>query len=154
MALEDEVRSLRAVPLFAKVDAAKLKLLAFTSERLEFAEGEILFEQGDSGTSAYIVLEGEAEVLIEGGGGQGPIKVATLGQNDIIGEIAMLTDVPRTATIRAGTRLVALKISKDVFLRLVRDFPEMGVEIMRELARRLNETTRQLQAAKSAASGG
>lgn len=153
MTLEDEVRSLRAVPLFAKVDAAKLKLLAFTSERLEYAEGDILFEQGDSGTSAYIILEGEAEVLVEGGEDQRPIKVATLGQNAIIGEIAMLTDVPRTATIRAGARLVALKISKDVFLRLVRDFPDMGVEIMRELARRLNETTRQLQAAKAAGGG-
>lgn len=148
MTLDDEVSCLRAVPLFAKVDANKLKLLAFTSERLEFAPGETLFEQGEAGNSAYIILEGEAAVLIESPHGR--VRVATLHQYAIVGEIAMLCDVPRTATIEATTPLTALKISKDVFMRLVHDFPDMAVEIMRELARRLDETTQQLREAKMA----
>jgi CRP-like cAMP-binding protein len=148
MTLDEEVSFLRAVPLFSKIDANKLKLLAFTSERLEFAPGDVLFEQGEAGTSAYVILKGEADVLVQGT--DGLIKVATLHQYAVVGEIAMLCDVPRTATVKAATELTALKVSRDVFLRLVHDFPDMGVEMMRELARRLEETTKQLREAKMA----
>jgi CRP/FNR family transcriptional regulator, cyclic AMP receptor protein len=52
---------LRKIPQFAKVDPAKLKLLAFTSERLKYLAGDELFHQGDHGDAAYIILEGEAD---------------------------------------------------------------------------------------------
>ena len=78
----------------------------------------------------------------------GPIKVASVGRNDIIGEIAILLDVPRTATVQATSDLQTLKITKDLFFRMVTDFPEMGVEIMRVLAHRLDATNAQLRAAR------
>lgn len=143
MSMKEEVEVLRNIPLFAKLEPAKLKLLAFTSERLTFDPGQPLFQQGDAGDAAYIVMEGAADVLIETP--KGPVKVANLGRNAIVGEIAILCDVPRTATVVAQERTVTLKINKDTFFRLVNEFPQMAVEIMRELARRLEKTNEQLR---------
>ncbi len=145
MSLNEEVDLLRKIPLFAKIEPAKLKLLAFTSERLSFADGQELFHQGDAGDKAFIIVEGEAEVLVDSPGGE--LKVATLAENDLVGEIAILIDVPRTATVRAASALTTLAISKERFFEMIAEFPEMAVEIMRELAHRLEKTTNQLRAA-------
>lgn len=147
MTLQEDVDLLRNIPLFAKIEPSKLKLLAFTSERLTFDPDESLCRQGDPGDAAYIIVDGEADVLVDTPGG--PITVARVGKNDIVGEIAILCDVPRTATVTARTELTTLKISKDLFFQLVGQFPEMSIEIMRALASRLEKTTRQLQEAKS-----
>ena len=130
--LQEDVDLLRNVPLFRNLDAAKLKLLAFTSERLTYSAGESLFNQGDSGDTAYVIVQGEADIIIDTPAG--PITVATVKQNDWVGEIAILCDVPRTATITAKSKLITLRISKDVFFQLVMQFPQMSVEVMRELA--------------------
>lgn len=147
MLLKDEVELLRRVPLFANVAPAKLKLLAFTSERISYASGQTLFHQGDQGDAAYVVLSGSAEVLVDSPSGQ--IKVATVEPNSIVGEIAILCEVARTATVKASGPLEALRIRKDHFLRLLAEFPEMTVEIMRVLADRLSHTTAELTEARS-----
>ena len=146
MSLKEEVEILRQIPLFAKIEPSKIKLLAFTSERLTFQPGDLLCQQGDNGDAAYFIMSGEANVIVETP--SGPLTVATLGKNDVVGEIAILIDVPRTATIKAATELTALKITKDVFFRMVTEFPEMAVEMMRVLAERLVRTTDDLQKAK------
>ena len=145
MSLNEEVELLRNIPLFAKLEPSKLKLLAFTSERITYEGGQDLFRQGDMGDAAYIIVEGAADVIVDTPNGE--LTVASLGRNDFVGEIAILCDVPRTATVRATDRTVTLRITKDLFFRLVREFPEMSVEIMRELAARLEHTTAQLREA-------
>ena len=145
MSLREEVELLQRIPLFANVEASKLKLLAFTSERIAFESGQVLFRQGDAGDAAYIIIEGEAEVLVNGA--SGPIQVAVLGRNDIVGEIAILCDVPRTATIRALQRVVCLRISKDLFLRLINEFPQIAVAVVRELASRVEAGNQKLRTA-------
>ena len=117
MSLIEEVDLLKKIPLFANIEVSKLKLLAFTSERVKFGAGETLFRQDDMGDAAYIIMDGEADVVIDTD--KGPVTVATLHKNDFVGEIAILCDVPRTA-----------------------EFPQMAVEIMRELALRLEKTTK------------
>lgn len=149
MSLNEEVEALRSVPLFAKIEPSKLKLLAFTSERLTFPAGQELFHQGDPGDAAYIILDGQADVVVDTPNGE--FAVAKVGKNDFVGEIAILIDVPRTATIRAETELTTLAITKDLFFRLISEFPDMAVEIMRELAHRLEATTAQLREASSSA---
>lgn len=143
MSLVEEVELLRNIPMFSKIEPSKLKLLAFTSERTTFGSGDVLFSQGDDGDSAYIIVDGEADVLIETN--DGPLTVARFGKNDIVGEIAILTDVPRTATVRASTKLDTMVISKELFFRLVMEFPQIAVEIMRELAKRLEATNTRLR---------
>jgi CRP/FNR family transcriptional regulator, cyclic AMP receptor protein len=145
VSLNEEVELLRNIPLFAKLEPSKLKLLAFTSERITYEADQVLFRQGDVGDAAYIIVDGSAKVLVETG--EGEIEVATLGRNDFVGEIAILCDVPRTATVRASSQTVTLRITKDLFFRLVTEFPQMSVEIMRELASRLEQTTQQLREA-------
>ena len=147
MSLKEEVELLQRIPFFAHIEPAKLKLLAFTSERVGFDPGQVLFKQGDMGDAAYIIIEGDAEVLVDTVGGQA--VVATLGKNAFVGEIAILCDVPRTATVRAKGRVVALRISKELFMRLITEFPQMAIAIMRELAHRLEMTNQRLREALS-----
>lgn len=143
MSLNQEVELLRKIPLFAKIEPSKLKLLAFTSERLVYQVDQVLCRQGDVGDAAYIIIEGEAAVRIASSTGE--IEVARLGSGDVVGEIAILCDVPRTATVTATERVTALKITKELFFRLIGEFPQIAIEIMRELAARLERTNAQLR---------
>ena len=143
MSLQQEVELLRKIPMFANIDPAKLKLLAFTSERLSYADGDILFRQHEPGDAAFLIIAGEADVSIDTD--KGPLTVATLGSHDFVGEIAILCDVPRTATVTARSPLEALRIEKDLFFRLIGEFPEIAKEIMRELAHRLAHSNAQLR---------
>ena len=144
--LSEDVELLRKIPLFASVEPGKLKLLAFASDRQVYKDGQNIFLQGDTGDSAYVVIEGLADVVIQTPDGE--IVVAQLGVNEFIGEISILCDVPRTATIRANGELVTLKIKKEHFLGLISQVPELGIEIMRELAARLSRTTAELTAVR------
>ncbi len=147
MLLNDEVNMLKQVPLLSGIAEAKLKLLAFTSERLTYRCGDVLFRQGEEGDAAYVILQGRAVVLVETPNGE--VKVAELAENSVVGEISIICDVARTATVRAETQLEVLRITKDNFSRLLSDFPEMTLEILRVLATRLSQTTAELSAERS-----
>jgi CRP/FNR family cyclic AMP-dependent transcriptional regulator len=149
MNLNEEVELLKTVPIFAKMEPARLKLLAFTSERMNFGEGQEVCHQGDPGDTMYVILSGVADVLIDSPSGQ--IAVAQIKKNNFFGEIAILTDVPRTATIKAREALTTLKITKDTFYRMVSEFPEIGIEVMRVLAHRLEDTNIKLREATAKA---
>jgi CRP-like cAMP-binding protein len=145
MSLKEEFELLRRVPIFADIEPAKLKLLAFMSERVGFDPGKRLVQQGDPADAAYLIIDGHAEVILETRAG--PVVVATIGANETVGEMGILGDVPRNATVRAKDRVIVLRISKEPFMRMVREFPNMAVSIMRELAQRLDATNHQLSAA-------
>ncbi len=98
MLLKDEVEMLRRVPLFSGVAPAKLKLLAFTSDRVSYKAGQTLFRQGDPADAAYVILTGAADILSDSPSGE--IKVAEIEHDSIVGEIAILCDVSRTATVQ------------------------------------------------------
>jgi CRP-like cAMP-binding protein/ABC-type iron transport system FetAB ATPase subunit len=136
-----EVEVLAKIPLFAGMDRSKLKFLAFTSERLSFDAGEILFRQGEVGDKAYIIVEGTAEVILETDGGDK--RLAMIGKNELFGELALLCDAPRTATVRAETPLTVLGISKDLFVRLIEDDAEISANVSRAIAARLEGTLRE-----------
>ncbi|MBS0538878.1 MAG: cyclic nucleotide-binding domain-containing protein [Proteobacteria bacterium] len=143
MNLNEEVEILKGVPLFAKMEAAKLKLLAFTGERMTFSTDQEVCHQGDPGDAMYVILGGVADVLIDTP--TGPLRVAQLKKNGFFGETAILCDAPRNATIRASESLLTLRITKDMFYRLVTEFPTMAIEMMRELAHRVEDTNRKLR---------
>jgi len=145
MSLNKEVEVLRDVPLFSKIDHTKLKLLAFTSENLIHQDGQFLFREGETGDAAYIVLKGKVAVFIETE--KGSVEVAQLKRGDVVGEISILCDVPRTASVKAVESVQTLKVTKDTFIHLLTEFPEIAIEIMRELASRLNKTNIQLREA-------
>lgn len=147
MILNEEVELLRRVPLFTSVPTAKLKLLAFTSDRVVFAPEQALMRQGETGDAAYLILSGEADVIVDTA--NGPLKVATVGKNDFVGEMAILRDMPRSATVTAACKVMALKITKEIFLQLIADSPGIALEILRILTQRLEATTIALSQARA-----
>ena len=140
--LSNEVELLRRVPLFSGMDPTKLKLLAYTSDVVTYRAGQVLFRRGDLGDAAYVIIRGDAEVSVRTE--TGDIPVAHLRDGDFLGEIAILCDTPRTATVTASSELKALRIRKERFFELLRQFPEMAVELTRLLAERLTRTTAEL----------
>ncbi|MCE4225773.1 Crp/Fnr family transcriptional regulator [Methylobacterium sp. C25] len=142
MTLDTEVSSLKQVPLFREVEPSRLKLLAFTSERVNFESGQRFFSQGDESDAAFLILEGSAAVSLDGP--QGAVQLALLGADALVGEMGILADQPRSATVIAESAVTALRIDRGVFLELLAQFPQIGIAVMRELALRLEQTNRQL----------
>lgn len=126
---------LRNVPLFGGLSAAQLKLLAFTGNVLRFEPGEILMKQGERADSAFVILEGSVEVVGETKSGE--FVIAVQGKNAVMGEMGVICDAPRSATVRARDAVRALKISGDVFLRLACESPQRALYVMRQLSLRL-----------------
>jgi CRP-like cAMP-binding protein len=149
MSLEEDALALARVELFANVAPRRLKLLALASSRVLFEAGQALCVEGDEGDEAFILLSGEADVSIGGAGGA--TTVARLKANDVVGELAILRDMPRNATVTAVTDVATLRIGKQDFLNLLKEFPEVSVEVMRSLAERLANTTAELANARATA---
>jgi CRP-like cAMP-binding protein len=144
MSLATEVDLIRRVPIFSAIGPDKQKLLCFSSERLTFEPGQVMFREGDSADAAYVVIDGTVEITVDTP--SGPLLVNTLGESDVVGETAIFGDVPRTATATAKTRLEALRVCKDLFFELVHDNADAAMEINRILATRLANTTARLSA--------
>src|ERR1700694_2678761 len=85
MSLKREYEVLRRVPIFAGIEPAKLKLLAFMCERVGFDPGNRLLRQGDPADAAYLIIDGHAEGILETP--SGPLIVATVGANEMVGEV-------------------------------------------------------------------
>ena len=120
-------------------------LLAARSPKLRRA----LADAGKAG-HAYVVIDGEVRISIDAPAAPtGRIELAKLGPGASVGEIAILCDVPRTATVTATGKTVTLRISKELFFRLITEFPQIAVEVMRELAHRLENTNLQLREARA-----
>jgi len=147
MSLEQEIELIRQFPIFGKIQPAMQKLLCFTAERLNYDAGQVMFNAGDAADAAYIVIEGSVEISVPTPGG--PIIVNTLGRNEILGEIAIFGDVPRTATAKALSKLETLKISKELFIKVIRENPDAAIELIKILASRLANTTNQLTRTRS-----
>jgi CRP-like cAMP-binding protein len=140
--LSNEVELLRRVPLFSGIEPSRLKLLAYTSDVVTYHPDQVLVRAGDIGDAAYVIIQGDAEVSVATD--KGDIPVARLRDGDFLGEIAILCDTPRTATVTARSEVKALRIRKEPFFELLKQFPEMAIEMMRLLAERLTRTTAEL----------
>jgi MFS family permease len=104
---------LRTVPIFAPLPAPVLERLAASATALRLAAGETVFAQGEHGDRFYVIESGRAEVVVDGE------EPKTLGPGDFFGEIALLRDVPRTATVRAVDELRLQAIERDDFIAAV-----------------------------------
>jgi CRP-like cAMP-binding protein/ABC-type sulfate/molybdate transport systems ATPase subunit len=141
----EEIDVLASIPMFASLDRSRLKLLSFASERFSFDTGDEVFRQGDIGDAAFVVIDGTVEVVLETP--EGPKTLVTMGRNDMFGELALLCDAPRTATMRAASELSVMSIAKDIFFKLISEDQNVSAQLTRSVADRLERTTRDLSAA-------
>jgi MFS family permease len=107
---------LRGVPFFVSLPETALERLAAAAERVQVPAGEEVVKQGEAGDRFYVVAEGELGVSVDGA------EVATLDDGDYFGEIALLRDVPRTATVRARRDSVLVVVDRDDFLAAVNGY--------------------------------
>ena len=118
--------------MFAKLGASKLKLLAFTSESVTYENDEVIFYTGDLADSAYVIMAGKVDVLTDTD--SGPVVAITLEQNQLFGEMALLNNVPRNSTLKAKGDLKVMKISGEMFLKLLCENSELALDVMRQLS--------------------
>lgn len=138
MDLAEETDLLRKIPMFAKMETSKLKLLAFASEMVSFNNGDVVFHQGDSATYAYVIMDGSVDIVTETEAG--PVVTVTLSQNQLIGELGLLNNTPRIATLIANGNLKAMKITGEMFFRLLRENSEVALDVIRMLSDKLTRS--------------
>ena len=122
---------LAEVPLFASLSARNLRHVAGLARIRRFHDGAVLMRAGDAGDTMYVLLDGRATVKVPRRG------EVTLELGAFVGELALLDDGPRTATVVARGPVIALSISRSGFRKLLRSEPSIAVAIAEELARRL-----------------
>ena len=133
---DQKVESLRRAPLFEGLSRKDLVQLARLTEEVEVPAGKVLCEEGEPGREFFVLVEGEVDVIRKGR------RVSTRGAGDFVGEIALLEDTTRTATVTAKTPLRVFVLTRQDFRRLVDDNPNVERKIMQALARRLVELSR------------
>ena len=138
--ISQEAELLRKVPMFSKMESSKLKLLAFTSESLAFDDGESLCRAGDLADCAYVIMSGEVEILGETPDGA-EVIFGVRGANELIGEMAVVTNSPRSASVRALGEVMAMRIMDEALLKLLSENPEIALDVMRQLSERLADAT-------------
>lgn len=136
----ERVLLLKGVDLFHKFDSEELLPLAVAMEEVRFEAGKRFITQGEVGTCLYILATGEASIVMQGVG-----EVARRGPCDTIGEMAVISNNPRTADCIALTPLSALRLDSDVFWELLADKPILSQGVILVLAQRLTEAVTNLQ---------
>jgi len=136
----DAIDALRQVELFEHLTEEQLQLLAKQSREISFRKHAILMTEGDVGESMYVMLTGLAKVYVSDEDGK-ELVLYELGPGEVIGDIALLDDEPRSASVSTLEKSSALMIGKAAFLDCLRESPEMGINIIRSLTRRLRRAT-------------
>jgi hypothetical protein len=133
--LNSEAAVLANIPIFAGIEPNHLKLLAFSSQRITFAPNHDLIRQGQPGEAAYVVLNGDVDILL--GEGENEVVIAKKGQHSLLGELSLLSGTLSTATVRAATEVTALKIKKEVFLELIQGDAVVASHVARVISDKL-----------------
>jgi CRP-like cAMP-binding protein len=131
----EKVELIKKVPLFAGCSKRELEEIAHIADEIDLNEGKEMTQQGSRGREFFVLLEGEADVTKDGR------SINKLGPGDFFGEIALVSDTPRTATVTATSPVRALVITDRSFRRLLDDQPEFQGKVLRVLAERLAPET-------------
>jgi CRP/FNR family transcriptional regulator, cyclic AMP receptor protein len=128
---DTKVEALGRAPLFEGLSRKQLVQLARVSEDLEVRPGKVLCKEGEIGEEFFVIVDGEVEVTKNGK------RLATRGGGEFFGEIALLEEIPRTATVTARTPVRLFVLTRRAFRQLIRDNPGIERKVLRALARRL-----------------
>ena len=106
-------RTVPKSPLFEVLSDVEREAIVKEMDLETHDEGSVILNEGDPGTSMYVIASGEVKVFTRGSGGSGALYLARLGEGDFFGEVSVLTGKPRTATITASQRTELLRLDKD-----------------------------------------
>ena len=134
MKSDPKIAAMAKVPLFARCSKKELTSIARLADEVDLPAGKVLTTEGDRGREFFILLEGSAGVRSDGR------ELASLGEGDFFGEIALVTDKARTATVTATTPMRALVITDRAFRELLRNSPEIQGKVLAAVADRLAAT--------------
>jgi CRP-like cAMP-binding protein len=134
----DKMKFLAQVPLFAGLNDRQRKRLASRFINREYRTGDYIVTQGRGGAGLFTIVSGEAEAILESPDGDKTV-VNTFGVTDFFGEIALLDDGPRTASVVAKKNMECLVLSREDFIATMKNDADMGVVIAEELASRLRK---------------
>jgi CRP/FNR family cyclic AMP-dependent transcriptional regulator len=128
-----KVELLKKVPLFADCSKTELRALAKTADEIDLREGTVMTREGRPGREFFVLIEGNARVTKKGK------KVADLSGGDWFGEIALLTDTPRTATVTAMSSVDVLVITDRRFRNVVETMPSIALKVLSSVSDRLTQ---------------
>jgi CRP/FNR family transcriptional regulator, cyclic AMP receptor protein len=134
MEKKDTIRLLAQAPLFSRVSAKGLRSIAEKAITKEFSAGTKIVSKGATGTGFYLILSGGAEVVLDGE------VVAKLSDGNFFGEMSLIDAAPRSADVIATKDTNCLVISLWVLKGIIKANPEIALEMLEELVRRLRET--------------
>jgi len=139
---DEKLEMFKRIPLFRFLDNAHLLLLVKNCDAVNLEKGERLFDQGDTGDALYIIVDGTASILISDGDHEN--KVRDCGVDEVIGEMALLADAPRTASVEAATELAVLRLKREVFIDMLRLNGELGYQILQVIVERFADTNKKM----------
>jgi len=128
---DTKANALGRCPFFAGLSRNELLEVAKVTEDLEVEEGKALTREGQSGSEFFVIVDGEVAVTKDG------TEIRTLGPGDFFGEIALLEDTPRTATVIAKTPLRFFVLTRQAFRSLLAHQPELEEKVTKALEERL-----------------
>jgi CRP-like cAMP-binding protein len=129
-----KIELLRKVPLFERASRKELAQIARLASEVAYPQGVALLREGSRDDGFFILLQGEVDVR------HGAKTLETLKRGQFFGEIGLLANVPRTATVTTGTPVEALLIAGQDFKNLLRDTPTLALKVLDEVAERLQTT--------------
>ena len=129
-----KVDLIRRAPLFSNCSRKELEAIAGIADEIDLAKGRTMIREGERGREFFVLLEGQADVR------KGRRSIRTMGPGDFFGEIALIANTPRTATVVAKTPVRALVITDRAFRTLLERMPELQGKVLQTLAERLNST--------------
>jgi CRP-like cAMP-binding protein len=128
---DTKVEALKSAPLFEGMSDKELEEIAMRTEDLDFPAGHVLCREGELGSEFYVIMDGEVEITRNGE------LVATEGPGGFFGEISLVEDVPRNATVTAKTPIRCFLLTRGRFLHVLDEYPDVERKVMRALAKRL-----------------
>ena len=140
LSLMERVLFMRHVPLFADLPPADLKQVAAIANECLFEDGEALALEGEAGDEMHIVVSGEVRIILGKGGQEHEIARRTAG--DYVGEMAIISQEPRMASLITAGQVRTLRIDQKSFEAILRERPETGLAVMRVLCQRLKEASK------------
>ena len=127
-----KVELLQAVPLFASCSRTELERIASLADELDLADGATLIREGERGREFLVIVNGTVRVT------KGGKKIRDLGSGDFIGEVALVSDVPRTATVTATSPVRLLVVTDRAFRGLIEEMPSIATKVLQSLGERLH----------------